>query len=272
METQEKKELTFNMAELYQAMASGSVSAAQKALEVMDSHTDEAYTEWQNQRAAARRRFRTIHNPYYLIEKGEVPNTVVMRTLAQFIRFCHFIEYHNDPADGWYDDYYPCVLDDDKLRFILRYMFDVELEDVHAFFYQRKLVDLMHYVEEHTRAPYRTNLEEFEKWEQGIREEMLELFRLHNNGRPFSLDCNLHYTKINPREVCLGIYNYYHIIISSSDRKHLHSFEDMLNYILYRLWNGGQFHPHIEDDSEITVFQMPLEEFFNVSKEKEGKK
>lgn len=266
METQDKKEPTYNQEEMLQAMTSGSISAARRTLEAMDNYKEEEYEEWKKQEAEARERFHTIHNPNYLIEKGEVPDTVVTRTLALFIKFCHYIPHDKFLCSGKYDDCNECVLDDGKLSFILLHMFGVDLDDVYLYFSQHKVADMMRYVEEHTSKLYRENLEAFEKWTQETREDILELFLLHNEYKPFRLECNLACTNIIHSEVCYSIYHHYHIVISVLERQHLHTFEDMATYVLYRLWNGGQFHPLAEDKSWIMDHQTPLEKLSSLRK------
>jgi hypothetical protein len=118
-------------------------------------------------------------------------------------------------------------------------MYGVKM-DVFHYFEEHRVADLMQYVEEHTNPACREQLEAIEKWAQEIRNDLLGLLKHHNQGKPFQLEGILHFTNIYFDAFYLDIYNCYHIIISRYERKNLNTFEEIVDFVTWRLWEGGR--------------------------------
>lgn len=211
-------------------------------LKYMEEGTKEAYEAWIEARdkasAEKEERFKAL-SPGCQIDAGHVLNNTAMRTLALFIKFCYWVqgEFGLKAYDGFWEGE---RLDYDKLELILKYMYGVKMNVFH-YFEEQRVGDLMQYVDEHTNPACREQLEAFEKWTQEIRNDLMGLLKHHNQDKPFQLECNLFFTNINFAEVYLDIYNRYHIIISSDERKNLSTSEEIVDYVIYRLWEGGRF-------------------------------
>lgn len=210
-------------------------------LRYLEEGTEEVCEAWDKARYKAfmeeTERFKAL-SPKYQIEAGNVPNNAAMRTLAIFIKLCY------QTQDKWgikaYDgSWWGARLDYDKLQLILKYMYGVKM-DVFHYFEEHRVADLMQYVEEHTNPACREQLEAIEKWAQEIRNDLLGLLKHHNQGKPFQLEGILHFTNIYFDAFYLDIYNCYHIIISRYERKNLNTFEEIVDFVTWRLWEGGR--------------------------------
>lgn len=238
----------------------GDPSPEELRLKYLEEGTEEAYEAWSEAHYKAlmekNERFRAL-SPKYQIEAGNVPNNAAMRTLAIFINYCYQGRGKWEMKaydDSWWGDRF----DYDKLQLILKYMYGAET-DVFHYFEKHRVADLMQYVEEHTNPACREQLEAFEKWTQEIRNDLLGLLKHHNQGKTFQLECILHFTNINFDAFYLDIYDRYHLIISSYERKNLNTSEEIVNFITWRLWEGGRFGDVKIESLECKTYQNGIE-------------
>ena len=229
---------------------------------------------WEDVEEALRRReqIQSARVPSYLISLDVVPDTAITRSLATFIAFCY-----NRPNKGSIlfkkcDKEAECDIDDLKLSRILQYMYGVYVEDVLSYFAQHKVADLMCHVEAYASPAYQVNWEGFEKWKQERMDELQDLFKLHNMGKPVRLESSIDDIGMD-KEVFYGdVFYRYHFVVSPCERFNLNTFEEISDYILYRLWNGGGFHQPFNDIKRITVFKAPLEDLLCKFKDDSGGK
>ena len=236
------------------------ISDAKKSFEERDLAIDVEKNYVKDECREALLRFKTIHNPRYLIAQGMVPDTSITRSLASFIKFCH---HRPDDDPLWrvqYDKFSSCVIDETKLSRILQHMYGVYVEDVFCFFSQRRVADLMCYVEEYASPAYQVNWEAFEEWKKERKDELQEMFMQHNMGKSVRLEWNIDDIGMNTEVFFEDIYYRYHLIVSPFERLHLYTFEEITDYILFRLWDGGAFCQPFNDVEKIAVCEIQWEE------------
>ena len=176
-----------------------------------------------------------IHNPYYLLYKGYVKDTPLMRILAKDILFCRysFQELLSDnyiSSDG--TDY-------DKLQHLLLYEYGLKI-DVERFFRYHRLYRLMQYVENNTSQKHLSQLMARESKEQELRNELLQMFNDSCVGRTPNLDSNPAFTGIDFEKFNSNLYLQYHIYLSSLERRILNKVRAIITHIVFRLRDAGR--------------------------------
>ena len=183
-------------------------------------------------------------DPIALIENGEVPDTPLMRRFAKDIKYCQY-QYRN-LNDGRElttfflrkPDQYAPYIDFGKLRSILKYEYGITT-DVEAYFMQYRLAELMQLVNEQTSQQYREILAIKEQQEQEIRQDILDVFSHHANGRGFRLNSNISFTTIDIAKVEDELYKVFHIILSPMEKLGLDSVQDYIDHIICKMREGG---------------------------------
>ena len=176
-----------------------------------------------------------IHNPYYLLYKGYVKDTPLMRILAKDVLFCRYsfqkITFDNYlTSDG--TDY-------DKLQHLLLYEYGLKI-DVERFFRYHRLYRLMQYVENNTSQKHLSQLMTRESKEQKLRNELLQMFNDSCVGRTPNLDSNPAFTGIDFEKFNSNLYLQYHIYLSSLERRILNKVRAIITHIVFRLRDAGR--------------------------------
>ena len=175
-----------------------------------------------------------IHNPYYLLYKGYVKDTPLMRILAKDVLFCRY-SFQKITSDNYLTS---DGTDYDKLQHLLLYEYGLKI-DVERFFRYHRLYRLMQYVENNTSQKHLSQLMARESKEQELRNELLQMFNDSCVGRTPNLDSNPAFTDIDYNELNQHLYNDYHIYLSMADRRTLNTVGRIINHIIYRLKDGN---------------------------------
>lgn len=199
----------------------------------------EEYFGWiENAKQAAK------SDPTSLIEKGEVTDTPLMRRFAKDIKYSQY-QYRNLNDDHDFTtfflhkpDQYASYVDFGKLRTVLKYEYGITA-DVEAYFMQYRLAELMQLVNEQTSQQYREILAIKEQQEQKIRQDILDVFSHHTNGRGFRMNSNITFTTIDIVKVEDELYKVFHIILSPMEKLGLDSVQDYIDHIICKMREGG---------------------------------
>lgn len=119
-----------------------------------------------------------IHNPYYLLYRGYVKDTPLMRILAKDVLFCRY-SFQKITSDNYLTS---DGTDYDKLQHILLYEYGLKI-DIERFFRCHRLYRLMQYVENNTSQEYLGELMVRESKEQILRRELFQKFTDCCDGR-----------------------------------------------------------------------------------------
>ncbi len=175
-----------------------------------------------------------IHNPYYLLYKGYVKNTPLMRILAKDILFCRYsfqkLSDNYVSSDG--TDY-------DKLQHILLYEYGLTI-DIERFFRCHRLYRLMQYVEKKTSQKHLSELMARESKEQELRQELIQIFTDCCNGRPPHIYSNPAFTEIDFNKVNFELYHKYRIYLSMFERRQLNTINAIITQVIYRFRDSGR--------------------------------
>ena len=176
-----------------------------------------------------------IHNPYYLLYKGYVKDTPLMRILAKDIFFCRY-SFQKLSSDNYISS---DGTDYDKLQHILLYEYGLKI-NVERFFRCHRLYRLMQYVENNTSPNHLSELMARESRERELRQELLQMFTDCCDGRAPRLDSNPAYTEIDFEKFNSRLYRQYHIYLSSLERRVLNEVRTIITQIVFRLKDGGK--------------------------------
>ena len=176
-----------------------------------------------------------IHNPYYLLYKGYVKDTPLMRFLAKDIFFCRY-SFKKLSSDNYISS---DGTDYDKLQHILLYEYGLKI-NVERFFRCHRLYRLMQYVENNTSPNHLNELMARESRERELRQELLQMFTDCCDGRAPRLDSNPAYTEIDFEKFNSRLYRQYHIYLSSLERRVLNEVRTIITQIVFRLKDGGK--------------------------------
>lgn len=176
-----------------------------------------------------------IHNPYYLLYKGYVKDTPLMRILAKDIFFCRY-SFQKLSSDNYISS---DGTDYDKLQHILLYEYGLKI-DVERFFRYHRLYRLMQYVENNTSQKHLSELMARESKEQVLRNELLQMFNDSCVGRTPNLDSNPAFTGIDFEKFNSNLYLQYHIYLSSLERRILNKVRSIITHIVFRLRDAGR--------------------------------
>lgn len=176
-----------------------------------------------------------IHNPYYLLYKGYVKDTPLMRIFAKDVIFCRysFQEISSDNylvSDG--TDY-------DKLKHILLFEYGLEV-DIEQYFRCHRLYRLMQYVEKNISQEHLGELMTRENKEQRLRQELLQMFNDCCDDRTHHLDSNPAFTGIDFEMFNFKLYRQHHIYLSTLERRVLNEVRAIMTHIIFRLKDGGK--------------------------------
>lgn len=206
--------------------------------EVMLKRREEYFGWIENAKQAAK------SDPTSLIEKGEVTDTPLMRRFAKDIKYCQY-QYRNLNDDHDFTtfflrkpDLYASYVDFGKLRTVLKYEYGITA-DVEAYFMQYRLAELMQLVNEQTSQQYREILAIKEQQEQAIRQDILDVFSHHTNGRGFRMNSNITFTTIDIAKVEDELYKVFHIILSPMEKLGLDSVQDYIDHIICKMRESG---------------------------------
>ena len=176
-----------------------------------------------------------IHNPYYLLYKGYVKDTPLMRILAKDIFFCRY-SFQKLSSDNYIAS---DGTDYDKLQHILLYEYGLKI-DIERFFRCHRLYRLMQYVENNVSQEHLIELMARERKEQGLRQELFQMFTDCCDGRAPRLDSNPAFTGIDFEKFNSRLYQQYHIYISTLERRVLNEVRAIITHIVFRLKDGGK--------------------------------
>ena len=176
-----------------------------------------------------------IHNPYYLLYKGYVKDTPLMRKLAKDVIFCRYT-FQKISSDNYLTS---DGTDYDKLQHILLYEYGLKI-DIERFFRCHRLYRLMQYVENNTSQEYLGELMVRESKEQILRRELFQKLTDCCDGRTPHLDSNPAFTGINFAKFNSILYQQYHIYLSSLERRILNEVRTIITHIIFRLKDAGR--------------------------------
>lgn len=176
-----------------------------------------------------------IHHPYYLLYKGYVKDTPLMRILAKDIFFCRY-SFQKLSSDNYIAS---DGTDYDKLQHILLYEYGLKI-DIERFFRCHRLYRLMQYVENNIFQEHLIELMARESKEQELRQELFQMFTDCSDGRAPRLDSNPAFTGIDFEKFNSRLYHQYHIYLSSLERRVLNEVRAIMTHIIFRLKDGGK--------------------------------
>ena len=176
-----------------------------------------------------------IHNPYYLLYKGYVKDTPLMRILAKDIFFCRY-SFQKLSSDNYIAS---DGTDYDKLQHILLYEYGLKI-DIERFFRCHRLCRLMQYVENNVSQEHLIELMARERKEQGLRQELFQMFTDCCDDRTPHLDSNPAFTGIDYEMFNSKLYRQYHIYLSTLERRVLNEVRAIITHIVFRLKDGGK--------------------------------
>ena len=176
-----------------------------------------------------------IHNPYYLLYKGYVKDTPLMRILAKDVLFCRY-SFQKITSDNYLTS---DGTDYDKLQHILLYEYGLKI-DIERFFRCHRLYRLMQYVENHISQEHLSEIMARESREQELRQELFQMFTDCCDGRAPRLDSNPAFTGIDFEKFNSRLYQQYHIYLSTLERRVLNEVRAIITHIVFRLKDGGK--------------------------------
>ena len=176
-----------------------------------------------------------IHNPYYLLYKGYVKDTPLMRILAKDIFFCRY-SFQKLSSDNYISS---DGTDYDKLQHILQYEYGLKI-DIERFFKCHRLYRLMQYVENNTSQEHLSELMTRESKEQEFRQELLQMLTDCCDGRTPHLDSNPAFTEIDFNKVNFELYHKYRIYLSMLERRQLNTINAIITQLIYRFRDSGR--------------------------------
>ncbi len=179
--------------------------------------------------------YNNLHDPWYLIDKGYVKDTKLMRILAKDIIFCHYTFEKITNVNYHVSD----VLDYDKLRQILLYEYGLNM-NVENYLINHRLNRLMQYVDKHITQEYIEHLTSREQSESLLQKEIFEIIISCCDGIPPRLDSNPVFTNIDFKKVNYLLYSKYNIILSIFERRQLNTVRDIINHLIIRFRDGGR--------------------------------
>ena len=175
-----------------------------------------------------------IHNPYYLLYKGYVKGTPLMRILAKDVLFCRY-SFQKISSDNYLTS---DGTDYDKLQHILLYEYGLKI-DIERYFIYHRLYRLMQYVENNISQEHLGELMARERKEQGLRQELFQMFTDCCDGRAPRLDSNPAFTGIDFEKFNSKLFHQYHIYLSSLERRTLNEVRAIITHIVFRVRNAG---------------------------------
>lgn len=175
-----------------------------------------------------------IHNPYYLLYKGYVKNTPLMRILAKDILFCRY-SFQKISSDNYISS---DGTDYDKLQHILLYEYGLKI-DIERFFRCHRLNRLMQYVEKNISQENLGKLIERESKDRKLRQELFQMFTDCCDSRPPHLDSNPAYTGIDFDMFNSKLYLQYNMYLSTLERRILNEVRSIITHIVFRLRDAG---------------------------------
>ena len=176
-----------------------------------------------------------IHNPYYLLYKGYVKDTPLMRILAKDIFFCRY-SFQKLSSDNYISS---DGTDYDKLQHILLYEYGLKI-DIERFFRCHRLYRLMQYVENHISQEHLSEIMARESREQELRQELFQILTDCCDSRTPRLDSNPAFTGIDFEKFNSRLYHQYNIYLSSLERRILDEVRAIITHIVFRLKDGGK--------------------------------
>ena len=176
-----------------------------------------------------------IHNPYYLLYKGYVKDTPLMRILAKDVLFCRY-SFQKITSDNYLTS---DGTDYDKLQHILLYEYGLRI-DIERYFRCHRLYRLMQYVEKNISQEHLGELMTRENKEQKLRQELLQMFNDCCDDRPPHLDSNPAFTGIDFEMFNSKLYRQHHIYLSTLERRVLNEVRAIMTQIIFRLKDGGK--------------------------------
>lgn len=178
-----------------------------------------------------------IHNPYYLLYKGYVKDTPLMRKLAKDVIFCRYT-FQKISSDNYLTS---DGTDYDKLQHILLYEYGLKI-DIERFFRCHRLYRLMQYVENNVSQENRDAVLDRDKAEKAQGKELFHLICNCCEGRPPHLDSNPAFLNIDFKKLEEELYRQYHMLLSPYDRRQLNTVEAIIVHLIFRFRDGGQIH------------------------------
>ena len=176
-----------------------------------------------------------IHNPYYLLYKGYVKDTPLMRILAKDIFFCRY-SFQKLSSDNYISS---DGTDYDKLQHILLYEYGLKI-DIERFFRCHRLYRLMQFVENNTSQEHLHILMSRETKEQELRQELFKILTDCCDGRTPHLYSNPAFTEIDFNRVNIELYHKYRIYISMLERRQLNTINAIITQLIFRFKDSGR--------------------------------
>ena len=84
-----------------------------------------------------------------------------------------------------------------------------------------------------------------ERKEQGLRQELFQMFTDCCDGRAPRLDSNPAFTGIDYEMFNSKLYRQYHIYLSTLERRVLNEVRAIITHIVFRLKDGGKIQEHV---------------------------
>ena len=158
-----------------------------------------------------------------------------MSILAKDVLFCRY-SFQKITSDNYLTS---DGTDYDKLQHILLYEYGLKI-DIERFFRCHRLYRLMQYVENNVSQEHLIELMARERKEQGLRQELFQMFTDCCDGRAPRLDSNPAFTGIDFEKFNSRLYQQYHIYISTLERRVLNEVRAIITHIVFRLKDGGK--------------------------------
>ena len=177
-----------------------------------------------------------IHNPYYLLYKGYVKDTPLMRILAKDVLFCRY-SFQKITSDNYLTS---DGTDYDKLKHILLFEYGLEV-DIEQYFRCHRLFRLMQYIEQNVSEEHRKAVLNREQQAMELGKQLFQLLCDCCEGRPPRHDSNPAFLDLDFKKFEDELYRQYHILFSPSERRQMNTVEKIILHLIFRFRDGGDW-------------------------------
>ena len=176
-----------------------------------------------------------IHNPYYLLYKGYVKDTPLMRILAKDVLFCRY-SFQKITSDNYLTS---DGTDYEKLKRIFSYDYGIDI-DVERYFASHRLFRLMQYIEQNVSEEHRKAVLNRERQAMELGKQLFQLLCDCCEGRPPRHDSNPAFLDLDFKKFEDELYRQYHILFSPSERRQMNTVEKIILHLIFRFRDGGR--------------------------------
>ena len=176
-----------------------------------------------------------IHNPYYLLYKGYVKDTPLMRILAKDVLFCRY-SFQKITSDNYLTS---DGTDYEKLKRIFSYDYGIDI-DVQRYYASHRLFRLMQYIEQNVSEKHRKAVLNREQQAMELGKQLFQLLCDCCEGRPPRHDSNPAFLDIDFKKFEDELYRQYHILFSPSERRQMNTVEKIILHLIFRFRDGGR--------------------------------